>query len=124
MLRKMWPCIVGLLSLPVCATSVGKEVTCKQSVIKSAAAPDKAVKQVVPSSDGSSLDQLLKGNDDTDDLGLWNITGGLTQGYQVHLKVDCKPVQMELDTGTAMPEQQWKALTNGKPVKPYQGKPL
>jgi len=76
-----------LLSLPVCATSVGKEVTCKQSVIKSAAAPDKAVKQVVPSSDGSSLDQLLKGNDDTDDLGLWNITGGLTHGYQVHLKL-------------------------------------
>ena len=96
---------------------------CK-SAIKPAAAPDKAVKQVVPGSDSSSLDQLVK---DTDNLGLWTISGGVTQGYQVHLKVNRKPVQMELDTGAAvsvMSEQQWKALTNGEPVKPYQDKPL
>jgi len=34
---------------------------------------------------------------------------------------------MELDTGAAvsvMSEQQWETLTNGKPVEPYQGKPL
>ena len=84
------------------------QVMCK-SAIKPAAAPDKAVKQVVPGSDSSSLDQLVK---DTDDLGLWTITGGVTQGYQVHLKVNRKPVQMELDTGAAvsvMSKQQWKA---------------
>ena len=48
----------------------------------------------------------------------------MTQGYHVHFKVNHKPVQTELDTGAAtsvMSEQQWKGLTNGKPVK---GKPL
>ena len=92
-------------------------------------APDKVLKQVTPNSDSSHLDQLLKCEDanDTDDLKLWTITGGVTQGYHVHLKVNRKPVQMELDTGAAvsvMSEQQWETLTNGKPVEPYQGKLL
>ena len=41
--------------------------------------------------------------------------------------INCKPVQMELDMGAAVSvisEQQWKALTNGEPVKSYQSKPL
>ena len=104
------------------------QAVCK-SVIKPTTAPDRVVKQVTPNVDSSYLDQLLKSNDgnDTDDLGLWTITGGVTQGYHVHLKVNHKPVQMELDTGAAvsvMSEHQWKTLTSGDPVKPYRGKPL
>ena len=101
---------------------------CK-SPIKQPAAPDQASKQMVSNADISSLDQLLQQTDDnsTDDLGLWTITGGVTQGYHVHLKINHKAVQMELDTGAAvlvMSKQQWKNLTNNEPVKPYQGKPL
>ena len=104
------------------------QTVCKSS-IKPTAAPDKAVKQVMSNDDSNSLDQLLKGKDGdgTDELDLWTITGGVTQGYHVHLKVNHKPVQMELDTGAAvsvMSEQQWKSMTNGETVKPYQGKPL
>ena len=41
----------------------------------------------------------------------------------MHLKLDQKPVKMELDTGVTvfvMSEQQWKS----KPLRPYEGKPL
>ena len=104
------------------------QAVCK-SAIKPTTAPDRAVKQVTPNADSSSLDQLLKSNDgnDTDDLGLWTITGGATQGYHVHLKVNHNPLQMKLDTGamvSVMSEHQWKTLTSGEPVKPYRGKPL
>ena len=43
----------------------------------------------------------------------------------MHLKLDQKPVKMELDTGAAvsvMSEQQWKTLfTESKPLRPYEG---
>jgi len=59
-------------------------------------APDKALKQVIRNSDSSPLNQLLKCEDtnDTDDLKLLTITGGVTQDYYVHLKVNRK---QELD---------------------------
>ena len=103
------------------------QAVCKSSIKPTTA--DKAVKQVLPNADSSPLDQLRKCEDGnaTDDLDLWTITGGVTQGYHVHLKVNHKPVRMELDTGAAvsvMSDQQWKIMTNGEPVKPYQGKPL
>ena len=103
------------------------QVVCKST--KLTAASDKAVKQVIPSADSSPLDHLVKCEDNSsmDDLKLWTITGGVTQGYYVHLKINCNPVQLELDTGAAvsvMSEQQWKIMTKSEPVKPYQGRPL
>ena len=65
------------------------QTVCKL-VIKLIAVPDKAVKQVAPGTDSSSHGQLLKSKDGTDDLGMWTITGGVTQGYHVHLKVNHK----------------------------------
>ena len=55
------------------------------------------------------------------------LLGGAAKGYHEHLKVNNKPVQMKLDTRTAvsmMSHQQWKIITNGQPVRPDQGKPL
>ena len=77
---------------------------CCKSSITPTAAPDKAVKQVMSNDDSNSLDQLLKrkGDDGTDVVDLWTITGRVTQGYHVHLKVNHKPVQMELDTGATV----------------------
>ena len=74
------------------------------SPIKWPAAPDKAGKQMVSNADISSLDQLLQQTDDnsTDGFGLWTITGGVTQGYHVYMKINHKAVQIELDTGAAV----------------------
>ena len=81
----------------------------------------------MPNADNRSLDQLWKGQDGNtaDDLNLCTITGGVTQGYYEQLKLNNKPVRMESDTGPAvsvMSYQQWRIMTNGEPVRPYQGK--
>ena len=100
------------------------QTVCKSS-IEPIITPDKAVKQVIPNAESSSLDQLWKceGGNTTDDLSVWTISGGVTQGYHVHLKINNKPLRMELDTGAAvsvMSHQQWKIMTNSEPVCPYQ----
>ena len=104
------------------------QTVCKSS-IKPTITPDKAVKQVIPDAESSFLDQIWKceGGNTTDDLSVWTISGGVTQGYHVHLKINNKPLRMELDTGAAvsvMSHQQWKIMTNSEPVCPYQDKPL
>ena len=77
---------------------------------------------------GKSQVNLLTSKDVEDDLSTCIITGGHTEGYHVHPKLDRKPIKMELDTGAAVSiilEQQWKILfTESKPLRPYEGKSL
>jgi len=91
------------------------QVMCKQG--KQSAIPRKA-----------ELHQLRSTNEEEDNPSIWTITGGQTEGYHVHLKLDRIPIAMELDTGAAvsvMSEQQWKeTFTKTKPLNPYRGKPL
>ena len=76
----------------------------------------------------AQVNQVSLKDDNEDDPTIWTITGGHREGYHVHLKLNQKPVKMELDTGAAvsvMSEQQWKTLfTESKPLRPYEGKPL
>ena len=71
------------------------QTVCKSS-IKPTITPDKAVKQVIPDAESSSLDQLWKceGGKTTDDLSVWSISGGVTQGYHVHLRINNKPLRI------------------------------
>ena len=74
------------------------------------------------------INQISLKDDNEDDPTIRTITGGHTQGYHGHLKLNQKPVKMELDTGatiSVMSEQQWKTLfTESKPLSQYEGKPL
>ena len=76
----------------------------------------------------AEVNQLKPTDEEEDDPGIWTITGGHSEGYHVHLKLDQIPIKMELDTGAAvsvMSEQQWKeTFTETKPLEPYTGKPL
>ena len=76
----------------------------------------------------AEVNQLKPTNEEEDDPGIWTITGGHSESYHVHLKLDQIPIKMELDTGAAvsvMSEQQWKeTFTETKPLEPYTGKPL
>ena len=81
-----------------------------------------------PNSGKSEIKQLTPNYEEEDDSSIWTITGGYTEGYHINLKLDQKPIKMELDTGAAvsvMSEQQWKAtFAESKPLNPYKGKPL
>ena len=74
------------------------------------------------------VNQISLKDDNEDDTTIWTITGGHTEGYHIHLKLNQKPVKMELDTGatvSVMSEQHWKTLfTESKPLRQYEGKPL
>ena len=50
----------------------------------------------------SQVNQVSLKDDNEDNPTIWTITGGHTEGYHVHLKLDQKPVKMELDTGAAV----------------------
>ena len=131
-LWEMWPCVISMPLLTESLPQVWEEGPPPSSVKiinKPTTVLDKVIKQVILNADNSSLDQLWMGEDGNtaDDLSLWTITGGVTQGYYVHLKLNNKPVRMELDTGavvSVMSHQQWETMTNSEPVRPYQGKPL
>ena len=43
-----------------------------------------------------------KAESSEDDFALWAVTGGHREGYHVHLHLNDKPVQMELNTGAAV----------------------
>ena len=64
----------------------------------------------------------------TEEMTILTITGGLTEGYQVHLKLNNKPTKMELDMGAAvsvMSHQQWSRMFGDtRTLEVYQGKPL
>ena len=51
---------------------------------------------------GKSQVNQLTPKDEEDDPSRRIITGGYTEGYHVHLKLDQKPIKMELDTGAAI----------------------
>ena len=72
--------------------------------------------------------QLEQVTEQTEEMTIWTITGGLTEGYQVHLKLNSTPTKMELDTGAAvsvMSHQQWSRMFgNTGTLEIYQGKPL
>ena len=43
--------------------------------------------------------QLEQGTEQKDEMTIWIIAGGPAEGYHVHLKLNNKPTNMELDTG-------------------------
>ena len=63
-----------------------------------------------------------------EEMNIWTITGGVTEGYQVHLKLNSTPTKMELETEAAvsvMSHQQWSRMLGGtRTLEVYQGKPL
>jgi len=81
-----------------------------------------------PNSGKSEINQLTSNYKEEDDSSIWTITGGHTEGYHIHLKLDWKPIKVVLDTGAAvsvMSEQQLKAtFAESKLLNPYKGKPL
>ena len=50
----------------------------------------------------SEVKQLTPNDEVEDDPSIWTITGRHTEGCHAHLKVDKKPIKMELDTGAAV----------------------
>ena len=79
--------------------------------------------------DTHGVKQLEQVTEQTEEMTIWTITGGLTEGYQVHLKLNNKPTKMKLDTlGEAvsvMSHQQWSRMFGDtRTLEVYQGKPL
>ena len=64
----------------------------------------------------------------TEEMTIWTITGGLTEGYQLHLKLNNKPTKIELNIEAAvsvMSHQQWSRMFGDtRTLEVYQGKPL
>ena len=77
--------------------------------------------------DKHGVKQLEQVIEQTEEMTIWTITGGLIEG-QVHLKLNNKPTKMELDTGAAvsvMSHQQWSRMfSDTRTLEVYQGKPL
>ena len=78
--------------------------------------------------DKHTVKQLEQEMEQENEMAIWTITGGTTEGYYVHLKLNNKPTKMELDTGAAvsvMSDQQWKRMfEDTRALEPYRGKPL
>ena len=62
-----------------------------------------------------------KATSSDNDFALWTVTGGHREGYHVHLRLNGKPVQMELDTGgggccsAVISEHEWTTLFSNIP---------
>ena len=96
-----------------------------QSVCKGVQATPKSEGQLKPKAANH-----IEGDDTcdfTDDLSLWTVTGGHSEGYHVYLRLNNKPVQMELDTGAAVSvisEHEWNRLFPSTLLSNYEGSPL
>ena len=70
-------------------------------------------KEPVKVPDKHIVNQLKQGTEQKDEMTIWTIAGGPVEGYHIHLKLNNKPTNMELDTGAAvsvMSNQQWKRM--------------
>ena len=78
--------------------------------------------------DKHTVKQLEPATEQEDEMTIWTITGGQTEGYYIHLTINSAPVKMELDTGAAvsvMCDQQWKRMFGETVVlELYKEKPL
>ena len=62
-----------------------------------------------------------------DDFALWTVFGNHKEGYHVHVRINNKHLQMELDTGAAVSvvsEQEWNQLFPAVKLDEYVGSPL
>ena len=80
-----------------------------------------------PSSVKYMKEEQTDGDNGKDDFALWTVFGNHKEGYHVHVQINNKQLQMELDTGAAVSvvsEQEWNRLFPTMKLDEYVGCPL
>ena len=109
-------CRFRLMTCYKCGKQGHLQAVCKEQVRAPLNADKHTVKQLEPATEQE------------EEMTIWTITGGQTEGYYIHLTINGASVKMELDTGAAvsvMSDQQWKRMFGETAaLEPYKGKKL